>query len=156
MITIEKYSVRKLAEVSGLHVKPDQVEFAIGNVGETLCKLKPYEHPYLVVLSHQVVGFFILDTEYARHYDFCPPKGLGIRSLFIDHRFQGQGIASRALLKLPSYMKAAYPDAESLYLTVNCRNKVAYHCYEKCGFQKTDDLYLDGPAGPQYIMTHSL
>ncbi|WP_370737075.1 GNAT family N-acetyltransferase [Vibrio ruber] len=64
----------------------------------------------------------------------------------------GQGIATQAINLLPAYVAQYYPDFEVLQLTVNCRNKAAYHCYSKCGFEDTGELYLSGPAGPQHIM----
>ncbi|GAB6261782.1 hypothetical protein PSSHI_20250 [Photobacterium sp. R1] len=94
---------------------------------------------------------FILDTDYAETYRFCPEGALGVRSLLIDQTFQGQGITSQGISALPAYVSIHYPDVQALYLTMNCRNMPAYPCYLKPGFRDTGELYHGGPAGPQHI-----
>ncbi|WP_432459640.1 GNAT family N-acetyltransferase [Agarivorans sp. QJM3NY_25] len=156
MPIIEKYSAQRAQQVSGLSVKPEQAIFAIDNVSGLIAKLAAHEHPHLVIVEDQVVGFFILDLAYSASYDFCPPDSLGIRSLLIDQHSQGKGIAKKVLLQLPNYIEKVYPFFRALYLTVNCRNKAAYQCYAQCGFQDTGDLYRGGPAGPQHIMNYKM
>lgn len=152
MISIEKYSDEKKYEVSLLCVKPEQTMFTVGNISDVIASLQEHEHPYLIIANENVVGFFLLDLSYTQTYGFSELKAIGIRALFVDHRFQGKGIATRAIKLLPSYVASHYPDFEVLQLTVNCRNKAAYHCYRKCDFEDTEALYHGGPAGPQHIM----
>ncbi len=152
MISIEKYSVNREHEANLLSVKPEQSEFTVGNVDDVISSLKEHEHPHLIISNDEVVGFFLLDLSYTETYGFSDSKALGVRALLVDRRFQGQGVATKAINLLPSYVVKHYPDFQVLQLTVNCRNKPAYNCYCKCGFEDTGDLYLGGSVGPQHIM----
>ncbi|KUI97296.1 GNAT family N-acetyltransferase [Vibrio sp. MEBiC08052] len=82
-------------------------------------------------------------------YRFSDFKALGIRALLVDHHCQSQGVGTKAINLFSAYVAKNYPDFEVLQLTVNCRNKAAYHCYCKCGFEDTGKLYL---SVPQHIM----
>lgn len=152
MLIIEKYNKSREAEIEKLRVKPEQVQFTVDRLGEFILSLKEDEYPHLIIENDQVVGFFVLDLSYSGAYSFSGPKALGVRALLIDQNHQGLGIASKALNFLPSYVASNYPDFDRLQLTVNCRNKAAYNCYLKCGFEDTGDLYFGGPVGPQHIM----
>ncbi len=152
MVSIEKYSVGREYEASLVSVKPEQSEFTVGNIDDIISSLKEHEHPHLIISNGEVAGFFLLDLSYTETYGFSDSKALGVRALFVDHRFQGLGVATKAINLLPSYVVKRYPDFQVLQLTVNCRNKPAYHCYCKCGFEDTGDLYLGGPVGPQHVM----
>ena len=57
---------------------------------------------------------------------------------------------------LPGAMTAAYPHADGIGLTVNCKNLHAYKLYELGGFIDTGELYLGGRSGPQHIMRRKL
>lgn len=152
MINIVEYDTRRQEEAWSLSVKPEQAQFTAGKVSEVVSSLAENEHAHLIIDDSQVVGFFLLDTKYPSHYEFCPSGSLGVRALLIDQRFQGKGLAVQAIKMLPDYVSRRYPDIHSLYLTVNCRNLPAYHCYLKAGFSDTGDLYHGGPVGPQHIM----
>ncbi len=152
MISIEKYSVNWEHESNLLSVKPEQSEFTVGNIDDVISSLKEHEHPHLIISNGVVAGFFLLDLSYTETYGFSDSKALGVRALLVDHRFQGQGVATKAINLLPSYVVKHYPDFQVLQLTVNCRNKPAYNCYCKCGFEDIGELYLGGPVGPQHIM----
>ncbi|NVC95947.1 GNAT family N-acetyltransferase [Vibrio natriegens] len=156
MISIEKYSDKWKSQVGFLSVKQEQAEFTVSNVDDVIPTLQQHEHPFLIIENDKVVGFFLLDLSYSETYNFGNEKALGIRSLLIDQRSQGKGIATQAIKLLPDYVRSNYPDFQSLELTVNCRNKAAYHCYSKCGFADTGKLYLGGPAGPQHIMQRDI
>ena len=155
MISIEKYSKKWAEQVNQLSVKPEQVAFTVSDINELLSILTPLEHPCLIIKNNQVVGFFLLDLNYSAIYHFAD-KAIGIRSLLVDQRFQGQGIAREAINNIPRYVGCHYPEFEVLQLTVNCRNKAAYACYQKCGFETLDSLYLGGPVGPQFVMQRNL
>ena len=156
MISIEKYSEKWKFEISQLSVKPEQAIFTVGKISDVILSLKEHEHPHVIVEDGKVAGFFLFDLSYSDTYQFGSLKSLGIRSLLIDQRFQGRGVATEALNQLPRYVVANYPEFEALQLTVNCRNKAAYGCYQKCGFEDTNELYVGGPAGPQHIMQKRL
>ncbi|USD43427.1 GNAT family N-acetyltransferase [Vibrio sp. SCSIO 43135] len=152
MVEIAAYASQWEEQVKQLKVRAEQQAFTVSDIALALQEIKPNELPHVVLHEEQVVGFFLLDAAYHRSYSFCPNTGWGIRSLLIDQRFQGQGIAKKALQQLPQFVKRHYQGVEQLMLTVNCRNVAAYSCYLKSGFVDTKELYLGGPVGPQHIM----
>nr|WP_255526830.1 GNAT family N-acetyltransferase [Photobacterium sp. BZF1] len=112
--------------------------------------------PFAICKDHQVIGFFKLDTLFGQRNDFCPANSLGLCTLLIDKRLQGKGVGTQSVIKTIEYAKAHFEQCEYLYLTVNCQNPAAYHCYLKSGFEDTQTLFLGGPAGPQHIMRSSI
>ncbi|RKF18040.1 GNAT family N-acetyltransferase [Alginatibacterium sediminis] len=156
MVVIEKYTALRVNDVAKLSVMPEQQQFTAANVPQRIAELNSQQHPHVIIADSQVVGFFILDLGFSTNNDFSPERALGIRSLLIDQGHQGKGFAQQALLQLPSYAQQAYSSFESLYLTVNCRNKPAYNCYVKCGFVDHGNLHLGGPVGPQHILSFKL
>lgn len=152
MVTIVPYTDAHAEALAALAVKPEQVQFVVENAKLLVDQLNENEHPVLMLLAEKVVGFFYLDLGYQAAHSFCLPSAIGVRMVMLDQRYQGQGIGSKALSQLPTYIKQYYPDCDALFLTVNCRNKQAYRSYEKCGFIDTGELYLGGPVGPQHIM----
>lgn len=155
MVTIEKMipSYSELAVM--LNVEPEQLPY-VGTMEEVLVNVSEVCHPHVVLVAEQVVGFFLIDTVYSAGYDFCDERSLGLRAFFIDKEYQGQGYGLAATAALKPYLKAHYSAYHHLYLTVNCKNPVAYHCYKKAGFDDTETLYLGGAAGPQHIMCMAL
>ncbi|OAN11589.1 acetyltransferase [Photobacterium jeanii] len=152
MISLVPYTSQRAKQAHALAVKTDQEEFTIGNVEEFIATLSETEHPQLILINNQVVGFFLLDVDYSARYPFSDTSAIGVRALLIDEHYQGHGIAKRAINALPDYIKMHYPQFLSIQLTVNCRNSIAYDCYLKSGFNDTGRLYLGGPVGPQRIM----
>ncbi|WP_435103348.1 GNAT family N-acetyltransferase [Arhodomonas sp. AD133] len=71
----------------------------------------------------------------------------------IDARFQGQGVAGKALTGIATLAARRYA---RLSLTVNLRNDKAEAAYRRFGFRDTGALYHGGPAGPQRILTLDL
>jgi RimJ/RimL family protein N-acetyltransferase len=156
IVTIEKYTPSRHAQTCELNVRAEQTQFTVSDIGEMLKSLEPTELPHLILADDKVVGFFLFDAGYGKKYDFCPEHSLGVRALLVDHRFQGQGIAKKAISQFPQFANFHFPTFKTLYLTVNCRNKGAYQCYLKAGFEDTGERYLGGLAGPQHIMKKAL
>ncbi len=156
MVTIEKYTPERYEQMCELSVLEEQTQFTVADVGDMLKCLEPTELPHLILLEDTVVGCFLFDTGYSDKYDFCPKNTLGVRALLVDHRFQGQGIAKQAISQFSQFARSHFPTFQALYLTVNCRNRAAYECYIKAGFEDTTKRYLGGPVGPQHIMKQVL
>lgn len=152
LVTIAPLTLEHHEALQQLRVRPEQEEFAVPNALTLAQLLKDHELPFVMLKDELLVGFFFLDLEYSVQHDFCPDYGAGVRMVMVDQTYQGQGIATQALRQLPQWVQQFYPNITELYLTVNCRNPGAYHCYEKCGYQDTGELYLGGPVGPQHIM----
>lgn len=156
MVTIEKLTPARRAEACALSVKEEQGQFTVTDIGECLLTLPKTKMPHLILDNNVVVGFFLLDAGYSNEYKFCPANVLGVRALLIDHRYQGRGIAGRAISQMGCFARTHYSEFGALYLTVNCRNTPAYECYKKYGFEDTNELYEGGPVGPQHIMRQYL
>lgn len=156
MVKVEKFTQDRLFETINLSVEDDQRQFTVSDIRKAIERADEHEHLHLILRDNNVVGFFILDTQYAERYDFCPEQSLGIRGFLIDYRHQNQGIAQQALSQLPMYAATHYPEVQHLYLTVNCRNLPAYRCYVKSGFRDSGELYLGGAVGPQHIMSQTI
>lgn len=154
-IDIQAMTPAHLPQVAELSVAPEQVKF-VGTMEEILVNIDDTVHPHVIMDSDTVVGFFLIDTQYGHKYDFARSEALGLRAFFIDHRHQGKGYAKRAVLALKAFLVSAYPDFDQIYLTVNCKNPAARHCYVQGGFTDTHELYLGGAAGPQHIMHMTL
>lgn len=151
MIKIEQMTPSHYEEVCDLSVSQEQMQY-VGDINEILCLISTAVHPNVILADGAVVGFFLTDMTYQHAYDFCEAETLGFRAFFIDQRFQGQGLGTRAMSVIKSFIQSTYPAFNWLYLTVNCKNPVARHCYEKVGFEDTQTFYYGGNAGPQHIM----
>ncbi|UXH99901.1 GNAT family N-acetyltransferase [Photobacterium sp. TY1-4] len=151
MIRIEAMKPHHLDEVIQLSVTDEQLPF-VGTIDEILVNIDSVVHPHVIVSDGHVVGFFLIDTTYANNYEFAEPGSLGLRAYLIDQQYQGQGFGKLAVQQLNGFLAQAYPQFQQMYLTVNCKNPGAKHCYLSGGFEDTGSLYLGGAAGPQHIM----
>ncbi|MGR5287891.1 GNAT family N-acetyltransferase [Vibrio maritimus] len=153
-LTIRKIDVPVTEELVNLSVEDSQLPF-VGITSEIVHKslTKPLETQWVIYSNDIAVGFFLLDQGYASTMSDAPSGAIGLRAYFIDKRYQGLGLAKASLNLITgqfhSWLNIAPCD---LYLTVNCKNTVAYQLYQKVGFDDTGDLYLGGEAGPQHIM----
>ena len=151
MVTIERLTQPLINAVKLVQLADEQVKFAC-TAKEFLQDGSDTTHLHVIKLADDIVGFFKLDIAYSNNYEFCPATGLGLRAFALDKNQQGKGLGTRAVKALFPYLRAHYASFEFIYLTVNLKNPGAIACYEKGGFEKTDELYLGGEAGPQHIM----
>ncbi|SBS60440.1 GNAT family N-acetyltransferase [Vibrio atlanticus] len=142
MITIERLEESHVALVQAIQLADEQVKFA-GTAAEFLLDGSQTTHLHVIKSNKEVVGFFKLDIAYADSYEFCPEGSIGLRAF---------GLGTGTVKALFPYLKANYLAYESIYLTVNCKNPAAFNCYKKGGFEDTNEQYLGGAAGPQFIM----
>ncbi|MCL9783419.1 GNAT family N-acetyltransferase [Vibrio sp. S4M6] len=151
MVEIEKLVDSHVEAVKNIRLADEQVKFA-GTPEEFLRDGSDVVHLHVIKSNGTVVGFFKLDLAYSSSYSFCPEGSIGLRAFALDINQQGKGIGTEAVKTLFSYLKTNYPIYDSVYLTVNCRNPKAIACYQKGGFEDTQDTYLGGDVGPQSIM----
>ncbi len=154
-ISLEPLDKAEIARVMHLELGEDQLDF-VGRIEDMTTRDDPGEDFYVILQDGVVVGFFKLDRGYPQNYPFAAPMELGIRGVLIDRKWQGQGIGAAAMAAIPAYAAARYPEASGLVLTVNCNNPAARKVYETAGFCPSDELYLGGRAGPQFILRHAL
>jgi RimJ/RimL family protein N-acetyltransferase len=79
-----------------------------------------------------------------------------LRAFFVDAARQGRGIAPRALLALPGYIRALDPAIRRVVLTVNVDNGPAIRTYLRSGFVDTGELFHGGIYGPQHVFALSV
>jgi GNAT superfamily N-acetyltransferase len=151
MVQIEKMKPCHLQQLNDFEVAPEQLLF-VETLQIVLSNVSDFCHAHVVVADNVVVGLFLIDTEYAENYDFCSTNSIGLRSFFIASQHQGKGFAKQAIAALTPYLQVNYPQYAYIYLTVNCKNPAAYHCYISAHFDDTGATYLGGSAGPQHIM----
>ncbi|ETX10076.1 acetyltransferase [Marinomonas ushuaiensis DSM 15871] len=155
MIEIEKMTSLHLGRVNTLSVESDQLQY-VATIDDILASANAQIRPHVIIANDEVVGFFLIDTAYADHNDCVESNSLGLRSFFIDHKHQGNGYAKQTLQILPTYLMSNFPKQTNVYLTVNCKNKLAQKSYLNAGFYDTGNLYHGGKSGPQHIMCMDL
>lgn len=154
-LEIERLSSDTLSLVKLIELDDEHEKFA-SSVDEFLHSGSEHIHLFVIRLNQAVVGFFKLDVQYSKSHQFCTTKDIGLRTLAIDKKFQGQGLGFLSLKKLANYLSDHYSGFKSVYLTVNHKNAAAISLYEKAGFEYTGENYLEGPAGPQHIMRKNI
>ena len=137
MITIERLEESHVASAQAIELADEQVKFA-GTAAEFLLDGSETTHLHVIKSDNEVVGFFKLDIAYPDFYEFCPEGSIGLRAFVLDKNQQGKGLGTGTVKALFPYLKANYSAYESIYLTVNCKNPAAFHCYKKGGFEDTD------------------
>jgi len=110
-----------------------------------------------ILCDGEPIGFYRIEKQ-ARSIadrDFERPT-LGLRSFFIDARWQGRGLGTRALAAVMRDLAQRHPAARDVVLTVNVRNTPALALYRRAGFRETGGLYHGGRSGPQHVMLGAL
>ncbi|MFA0439104.1 hypothetical protein BCU70_06920 [Vibrio sp. 10N.286.49.C2] len=154
MLTIERLQAHNQTNVLNLSVLDAQKAF-VGDIANIIeqSSTQSSVSQWVIWYDSTPVGFFLLDQSYSSRYSFCPQGSVGLRSFFIDQRYQGRGFARLALEQIAyHYSTWLREEVGDLYLTVNCKNQTARSLYLKLGFNDTQRLYLGGEAGPQHIM----
>jgi RimJ/RimL family protein N-acetyltransferase len=131
---------------------PDQERFA-GRLADTLpaAEADPDRTPVAIVADGAPVGFFVLHRGPAAGILAPEARDVLLRAFLVDTRFQGRGIATRALAALPQFVAAQMPGIRRIVLSVNVGNPVAIRTYQRAGFADTGALYHGGASGPQHV-----
>lgn len=139
------------AQVAALAVGSDQLRF-VDPMPLTLKTTALERDNFVMATETGIAGFFQIDT---RTPDYIQQPLLELCQVVVDQNQQGRGLGRQFVQALPELLKREYPDASGVVLTVNCRNKPAYHVYSAGGFHDTGEIYTGGPSGPQHIMSMS-
>lgn len=151
MISWRKMAEEDTAVVRQLGVHEDQNKF-VSPIEKILNHLEPHEECHLLEFEKEIVGFFIINENYWQRYNFSEPGEIGLLGFFIDAQHQGKGLGKAGVAALKPYLRACYPAAKAVILTVNCQNQGAISVYWAGGFEDTGQQYLGGRSGPQHIM----
>jgi RimJ/RimL family protein N-acetyltransferase len=141
----------QLEQVIALNVAEEQQKY-VGTLEDILMNGSDVCHPHVIIANDEIIGLFLLDTEYSKKYDFCPAKSIGLRGFLISSKHQGKGFGKSSVLALKPYLEINYSQYNNIYLTVNFNNSAACRCYLRANFDDTNTHYLGGVAGPQHIM----
>ncbi len=150
-LTLRRMTKHDRLQVAALAVGSDQLQF-IEPMQATLQSTALHRDNFVMESAGTAVGFFQIDSRVPAYVN---RPMLELCQVVIDRKHQGRGFGKGFILLLPAFLKQQYPDATGVVLTVNCRNKVAYHVYSAGGFHDTGEIYTAGPSGPQHIMTLS-
>ena len=150
-LRLDPVAPSQMARVAQVRVAPEQEVFS-GTVAEAFEEAEEGVDFHGIFEGDGAVGFFKIDRAYDTRYPFVPAGALGLRAFMVDHACQGRGVATRAVRALPAYLRAHYPGAQALYLTVNLANPAARRAYLKGGFEDTGAQWPHGMAGPQHIL----
>lgn len=141
-----------------LAVHDAQYDF-VGPVAVSLVDAEACEgsEPMAILRDGAPIGFYRLEHRPRSIADMAFEQAtVGLRSFFIDARWQGQGLGTQALAAVKDDLARRHPQVRSLVLTVNLRNTAAIALYRHAGFRETGGLYHGGRSGPQYVMLCAL
>jgi len=155
-IALDFYKNEYDGYLSAFYLPDDQLPFSsLPMAAVKRCEGEPERHPIVILADNIPVGFFILHHgENIRQYT-DNPHAILIRSLSVDHKYQGKGYAKKGMLKCPEFVRKHFPFADEIILVVNHRNNTALHLYKKVGFLDKG-IRRVGPIGPQTVMHYSL
>ncbi len=148
-LTVRRMLASDHPAVAALTVADEQKRF-VDPMPLTLETTDSQRDNFVIETDAGIAGFFQINT---RPPDYIEQPLLELCQVLIDQSQQGHGLGKRLIQCLPKVLKCEYPDASGIVLTVNCRNKLAYHVYQAGGFRDTGELYTGGPSGPQHIMS---
>ncbi|WP_325893058.1 GNAT family N-acetyltransferase [Grimontia sp. NTOU-MAR1] len=155
MIAIRKFKQEDEISVLAILLAEEQVKFT-SPPENFVSDTKKNIFRFVISSDNTLVGYFKIDDNFSSEVLGEKNAGVGLRSFAIDRRYQGKGIGKKAVSIIANSISEEFTTYEWVYLTVNCKNKAAYHTYLKGGFEDTGELYLDGPIGPQHIMRAKL
>ncbi|WP_332871678.1 GNAT family N-acetyltransferase [Exiguobacterium flavidum] len=114
----------------------------------------PDKFPVVIKNGEDVVGFFILHKNPPKTHR-TDDKSILLRAFSIDARHQKQGYAKEAMLQLPDFVRANFPEMTAITLAVNKKNIAAKSLYFKTGFFDTLQS-VSGPIGEQHILAYDM
>src|SRR4051794_15752010 len=135
----------------------DQERFA-GRLADTLpaAEADPDRTPVAIVADGEPSGFFVLHRGPAAGVLAPEPRDLLLPAFLVDTRFQGRGIATRALAALPDFVAAQMPGIRRIVLSVNVGNPVAIRTYRRARLPPPPAPFPPGAVRPPHPLPPSL
>ena len=122
--------------VRALSITADQVDFA-GTIDAAVALCEADDGSEIVgvaILAGSTVVGFLLVKRGASAPAWVPDDAAIATALRVDGEYQGLGIGTNALGKLPSWVRSHWPDRNSLVLSVDESNRAAIRSYVKAGW----------------------
>ncbi len=154
MIKIVAYQPEHFTALTSYMLDEQQSQFSqiplqVLNNSDIMEKKERFQ--YTILFQDQPAGFFSLDFSSDR-LEYSPETNtVLLRSLSVNPRFQGKGIAKAAMLQLPFFVKINFPSIVKIVFGVNAKNENAYQLYLKTGYVDSGHIY-NGIKGTQRIM----
>lgn len=130
-----EYEKRFEIEVMNYNLSEEQLRFTSTPLESVESSEKdPDRHPILAIENNELVTFFVLHkNEGVKPYS-KNSKAVLLRAFSTDHDHQGKGYAKKSLMLLPEFVRAKFPDINTIVLAVNVKNTAAQSLYKKCGY----------------------
>lgn len=134
------------ARVAHLELEPEQEQF-VDPLDFVFSELQgnarpDLEHPFSVVVRHQIVGFFVL-REKAALPEWAPPGVITLHSFRVGRGYQGHGYGKATIGLVSRWISTNRPSVRRLMLTVEENNLRARHFYMTSRFSGTGATYCD-------------
>ena len=148
MIALCPLARADVARVQGLTLAPGQDGF-VGTIADMTDAPDPLQDFHVIEQGAAPVGFFKIDRAYERRHPELGAGAHALRGLLIDAAHQGRGLGRAAMGLLPGYIRAHYPAARHLWLTVDADNAAAIALYTASGWQREPGFAYVGRVGPE-------
>ena len=155
MLQIRPYHPSQLNALLQVELTQEQKKI-IGSIEQFIYGREDGIVRYSVFHEAAIIGYFALDTDYAKKHYFCPDGALGFRCFGINKNHQGKGLGTLVMQRLLPFLSESYSSFHSVYLTVLYTNLAASRCYLKAGFEHIGELYYGDPSGPNFVMKADL
>ncbi|PDQ22633.1 hypothetical protein CN311_02715 [Mesorhizobium sanjuanii] len=157
--TLKTLSHFDRAHVAHLKLEPEQEQF-VDSLDFVFSELQgnarpDLEHAFSVVVSHQIVGFFVL-REKAALPEWAPPGVITLHSFRVGRGYQGNGYGKAASRLVSQWISTNRPSVRRLMLTVEEDNVRARHFYMTSGFSDTSATYYDKKFGFQNVLERKI
>ncbi|MFI6577374.1 GNAT family N-acetyltransferase [Nocardiopsis sp. NPDC050513] len=129
-------------------VDPARVPFAVVRTGVDLTDPE--------TARDACAGFGIIDrVGHLSDLVDAPERAVLLRAFYVTPEYQGLGVGRTACSAplLDLLVAGVAPRATDIVLCVNEGNEVGLRTYRSAGFTSTGRRYVDGPNGPQFVMS---
>lgn len=104
-----------------------------------------------VIYNEFPIGFFILEKGNDKLKLTDNKTSIMLRSFSINPLYQGKGLGKKTMLLIIDYVQKNFKNIDEIALSVNIKNKNAYHTYLNSGFTDTQK-YINGVMGKQHVL----
>lgn len=158
-IQLKRYEDRHKESLLSYQLPPEQAAFTAlpGTVFERIAARNAQgDHsaiPISILLQDRAIGLFVLDSGPDLNLWTENTQAVFLRSLSINPEFQGQGIGTIVMQRLPEFIGGHIPElsVNEIVLGVNLNNKAAQSLYRRIGF-KEYGFNMNPPFVGQIIM----
>lgn len=132
-ITLQKIDAKNYMECFRLQLAPGQEKYVSSPIRSLAQAYVYYKQctPFGIYAGDQMVGYVmvIYDDE---------EETYNIWHLMIDQQFQGKGYGKGAMQEALAYIRTKpFGISDTVLMTCNPENEIAYHLYQQLGFRET-------------------